>query len=72
MALNPSLSKLQEKVFRHTARRISPTKKKTKVIELIKDDMGEIVDVKETQIQSHVEPEEVRFHGSLGLHSHGR
>ena len=58
LELNPKLSKLQEKVVRHTAKRISPTKKKTKIIELIKDAEGEIVDVKETKIECAVAPPE--------------
>ena len=58
MELNPGLSKLQAKLFAQT-KKISPTKKKiSKVIELVKNDEGEIVDVKETKIENPCEVEE--------------
>ena len=59
LAENPNLAKLQKRAVANIPKKISPSKKKIKTFEHIKNDVGEIVDVKETVIDCPVPKEEV-------------
>jgi len=58
--MNPSLKKLQDKLIKHTAPSKRSPKKKLKITETVKDENGEIIDVKEIEIEQPVK-EEVIF-----------
>ena len=60
LELNPDLKQLQDKVAGHLTRSSSksPTKK-IKTIETIKDENGEVIDIKETIIEQKIEKDEV-------------
>merc|ERR1739838_816925 len=55
------LKKLQDKVAAHTNIVTSPKTKKIKTVETIKDENGEIVDIKETIIEQKIEKDEDVF-----------
>ena len=61
--MNPSLKKLQDQIIKHTASSKRSPKKKLKITEAIKDENGEIIDVKEIEIEQTVK-EEVMFYSS--------
>ena len=58
--MNPSLKKLQDKLIKHTAPSKRSPKTKLKITETVKDENGEIIDVKEVEIEQPVK-EEVKF-----------
>ena len=55
--MNPSLKKLQDKLIKHTAPSKRSPKKKLKITETVKDENGEIIDVKEIEIEQPVKEE---------------
>ena len=61
LELNPDLKQLKDKVAAHTKMDVSPTTKKIKTVETIKDENGEIIDIKETIIEQKIEKDEVSF-----------
>lgn len=59
--MNPSLKKLQDQMIAHTTPvKRSPTKK-VKITQAIKDEKGEIIDVKEIEIEQKVKEEKPLF-----------
>lgn len=46
LQLNPKMSDLQKKMVKHLRKKKSPTKMCTKVVEAVKNDVGEIVEIK--------------------------
>ena len=59
--MNPSLKKLQDKLIKHTAPSKRSPKKKLKITETVKDENGEIIDVKEIEIEQPVKEEVIFF-----------
>ena len=59
--MNPSLKKLQDKLIKHTAPSKRSPKKKLKITETVKDENGEIIDVKEIEIEQPVKEEVILY-----------
>lgn len=59
--LNPGLLNLQQKMVKHTTKKKSPTKTATKIMEAVKNDIGEIIEIKEKiiHIETNIEEDEL-------------
>ncbi|CBY38095.1 unnamed protein product [Oikopleura dioica] len=65
LQLNPKMSDLQQKMVKHLRKKKSPTKMCTKITEAVKNDVGEIVEIKEKIIQVEVRNEAEEIFNSL-------